>query len=114
MNIVQMLIIIFAVYAIVKVVLRLRDKSLSPVESFLWAILWVGVIFAAIFPNTLIELSNDLGLGKTLNMLVYLSILLLFYLVFRLYSALDKLDHRFNTLVKELSIERTIKRKKSK
>ena len=112
MLVIQILLGIFAIFVMIKVIQGLRNKTMGIIESVFWTGLWIIMLIIAIFPR-IIDFSRFVGIQNAINFLTYTSILVLFYLVFRLYGALDKQEQKFNTLLKELTIERALREGKS-
>lgn len=114
-TIIQILIIIFALFAWSRAFLRLRGKNISIGEFSFWSLIWVTVIIVDIFPVLIGGLSGFVGIGRGVDLAVYISILLLFYLVFRVYVSLDAQKNDITKLVREIAIrEAKIKELKKK
>ena len=113
---IQIIIVIFAIFALTRAILRIKKKDIRPMEFVFWSMLWIAVIIAVFFPGLVSIVANFLGISTGMGFLVYISILLLFYLVFRIYVKLDYFDQRLSKLIRELSIkeadEKKIGRKK--
>ena len=102
MEIIQILIIIFALFAWSRSLLRWQDKSLNGKELIFWSLVWVAVIVVAIVPQS-VGFLRVLGIGSAFNTLAILSILLLFYLIFRMYVKIDKMEQEITLLVREIA-----------
>jgi len=108
---IQIIAIIFALFAISRVILRVRDKKLTINEFIFWCIIWAALILLAIFPWITVQLSGFLGFKRGLDLLIYISIAVLFYLVFRIYVKTEEQEQRITTLVRELAIKKKNKKK---
>jgi len=69
----------------------------------------VGVV--VILPQTASFLANLLGVGRGADLVIYLSILVLFYIVFRIFIRLDRLDREITKIVRELALQKKDKNK---
>jgi len=107
MELIQILIILFALFAFSRAVLRLRGEEITTKEFFLWSIVWIAVIVVAALPSTAVFVSSALGIGRAVDLLLYASIILLFYLMFRLYVKAEKLEHAITTMTREFAIKKT-------
>jgi hypothetical protein len=58
-----------------------------------------------IFPDTTSLLAHLLGIGRGVDLIVYLSLLISFYLIFRLYVALARLEQAITALVRAIALE---------
>jgi len=100
---IQIIAIIFSLFAISRVFLRYRDKKLTINKFVFWGIIWAALIILTLFPNLTSPISDVLGFGRGLDLLIYLSIALLFYMVFRMYVKIDEQEQRITKLVRELA-----------
>jgi hypothetical protein len=110
-TLVQVAIIIFAIFAWSRAMLRMRDKHISLGEFSFWSLIWIAVIFVALFPFVITRISWALGIERGVDLAIYVSIILLFYLMFRLYVGLDNQNKEITKLVREISIK-DVKKKK--
>ena len=84
MMFIQWLIVIFALFALSRTFLRFYDKKLDIKGMLFWALLWIAVIVVAIIPQTTNIFARMTGVGRGVDFVTYVSIIVLFYLVFRL------------------------------
>ncbi len=112
-TIIQVLIVLFVLFAWSRAFLRLRGKDISIGEFSFWSLIWVAVLMVALFPNLLSAVSKIAGIDRGMDLAVYVSILLLFYLIFRMYVGLDTQKNEITKLVREIAI-RDAKIKESK
>jgi small membrane protein len=101
MEIIQIVIIIFALFAWSRSMLRWKDKSLNLKELSFWSLVWLLVIVVAVLPQS-VGFLRLFG-ASAFNVLVMLSILMLFYLIFRMYVKIDKLEQEITVLVREIA-----------
>ena len=113
-TIIQVLIVVFALFALTRAILRLRDKSINNAEFFFWALIWVIVIVVALIPGILLGAANFLGIANGTSLIVYLSILLLFYLMFRVYVKIEGMDNKITNLVRNIGISEADKKKRKR
>src|SRR3989338_5966610 len=104
-TVVQIIGVLFALFAWSRAFLRYKEKSLSTSFFFLWSLIWASVIIVAISPSLIGGLGEVTGIGRSVDVLVYLSIILLFYLMFRLYIKLDSQNQKITQLVREVAID---------
>ena len=108
----QILIIAFAVFAISRAFLRLKDNKITIKEFVFWSIIWVALVVFALIPRIIEPLSGIFGLERGADVLIYLSIIILFYLMFRLYVKLESVEQSITRLVREVAIKKEQKKKK--
>ena len=82
MSPIQIIVILFSLFAISRVILRFKDRSVTLQSLFFWVILWMATVLFVMLPRTASILTNFFGVGRGADLLIYLSIILLFYLIF--------------------------------
>ncbi len=100
----QIIGVIFSIFAWSRVVLRFKDKNISIFELAFWSLVWGGVIIIALFPGVFTQISFFFGIGRGVDILLYVGMIVLFYLLFRLYVKLDTQQKEITKLVRELAI----------
>ncbi len=99
----NLIVLVFGAFAISRVFLRFRGKELSLAGAIFWSFIWFTIFIVAIFPSSSVELAKIIGIGRGADSAFFISILLLFYLIFRLYIKLDKIDKDLTKLSIEIS-----------
>jgi hypothetical protein len=103
MEIIQIIMIVFALFAYSRSVLRSRSKEITSSEFAFWSVIWIAIIIVALIPGITGWLSAPLGIGRGVDIIVYLGIVGLFYLVFRLYVKMEKYRQEITKLVREMA-----------
>lgn len=96
-----MFVLLFIIFALSRVLLRFNNKEISFKEMFFWLLIWSTVLTVVIFPEITTDLAFFIGIGRGVDSAFFISILLLFYLIFRLYVKIDNVDKD----ITELSIK---------
>jgi len=112
MEIIQILIAIFALFALSRAVLRFKDNKLTINELVFWILVWIGVIIVSFLPSITGLLSSFLGIGRGIDVMVYVSIIVLFYLIFRLYVKLEGIEKEITLVVRKLVLNPKEKKKR--
>ncbi|WP_455644758.1 DUF2304 family protein [Methanosphaera sp.] len=102
----QILIIIAIIIATIFVSKRFYDDVLSVGLYCTWLIIGILVILAALFPQISINIALITGLGRGLDALYIIAILMLFYISFKLFNRIEDQKKRINELVSELAIQK--------
>lgn len=90
--------IIFVIFAISRVYLRFKDKSLTGISLISWLILWIGVLVMILHPQFSDIAASFLGVQRGTDIAFLVAIIILFYLVFRLYTKVDSVDQNLTRL----------------
>jgi len=109
MIIVQILLAAFLFFALSRVFLRLRDHKIKSAEFGFWGLLFGSAIFGVIFPSETTNLARLLGIGRGVDLIVYASIVTLFYLMFRAYVLMEDIRHEITELVRKIALEKKSK-----
>lgn len=110
----QIFVLAFAIFALSRVILRLREGQISLLETSFWFIIWVGISSLVFFPKPAVFISDILGIGRAADLMVYLAVISLFYLVFRIYVKIVTMDHKMTQLVREIAIQKEENKNKKK
>ncbi|MDR3558799.1 MAG: DUF2304 family protein [Candidatus Pacebacteria bacterium] len=105
LTILGVLILIFGAFAISRAALRFRGREISLANAIFWITIWIVIMIAILFPDTTVELARVIGIGRGTDSAFLISILLLFYLVFRIYVKMDNVDKDVTELSKKISQE---------
>jgi hypothetical protein len=103
-DVVTILGILFSLFALSRVFLRLREGRISRGMVIVWTIAWVTVILFLIFPEKFEVISQAVGIGRPLDFIFIVSILVAYYLTFRVYVYLEELRGDLAKIVRELAI----------
>ena len=103
---IQVIAIIVALFAVSRAFLRLKEHKISIPAFIFWAIVWIAVVVVAFIPNVTSYVSDFFGIGRGIDFVVYLSILLLFYLIFRIYVKIESLNGSITKLTRAIAINK--------
>ena len=79
MQAIQIVLTIFAAFAVSRVLIRYRRGGMRLLHLGLWLIFWAAVIVVSVHPTTTDRLAILLGVGRGVDTAMYLSLLLIFY-----------------------------------
>ena len=106
MELIQILVIVFALFALSRAVLRLKGNEIRLKEFLLWSFVWVVAIVITALPSTAIFVSRLFGVGRAVDLIMYIGLIVNFYLMFRLYVKAEKMEHAITILTRENAISR--------
>ncbi len=95
---------IFLVIATLKAWNKYREHTFSLMESVLWTLLWlaIGIVFWQ--PEITSRLALFFGIGRGADLIVYIAIVVIVYLLFRLFVHIDKMDRQITKLVRTIAL----------
>jgi small membrane protein len=109
MTLFQILILIIISIIIYKAAKRFYKKEISAVLFILWTLFWLVVATINLFPSIISKAAEFFGIGRGVDLLIYLSIIILVYVNFKQYLRLNKIERNFYELIRRISIEKAKK-----
>ncbi len=104
---IQIFLSLFIIFALVKVGGRFKEREISHGSLFFWCVFWLVVAVVVWRPQFATETANLLGVGRGADLVLYISVAVLFYLVFRLTVKLEKIDRNITQIVRKSAIKNT-------
>ncbi len=102
---IQLLISLFAVFALIKVFSRYRQSDIAPPLFVFWLFFWLAVLVIVWQPDLSTQLANRLGVGRGADLVTYFSLAALFYLMFRLTVRLERMEKNITKIVRRLALK---------
>ena len=102
---IQILVTGLAAFAIGRTFARFRRSEAGRAEFFLWVLFWIAAIVFVWNPSVTNTLASLLGVGRGADAIFYVSLILLFSVVFKLYGRIETLEHKLSELVKAIALK---------
>ncbi|MBI4149877.1 DUF2304 family protein [Candidatus Woesearchaeota archaeon] len=106
MDILLIIVVLFVLFAWSRALLRYRDHAISLGEFIFWTFIWGAVIALTTFRTRLSFVADIAGLKRPVDVLIYFSIVLLFYLLFRLYVKMESVEQNMTKVIREIAHQR--------
>lgn len=103
---IQIVAIVVAVIHIARLLSLWKGRKIPGKTALLWFLIWFAVLFVVFFTPVIDALSRPIGVGRGIDMVVYISVLMLFYFIFQLNMKIDKLEREITKLVREISYQK--------
>ncbi len=100
----QILFVIFSLLAIAAVVRRRREGALGPKGLIFWTLFWIAVVVVVIWPETASMLAARFGIGRGSDFVLYVSIAIIFFLLFRLNVKIEGMNRDITKIVRTESL----------
>lgn len=85
----------------------LKDRA-QLFKLLFWGVFWgIALIFIWLPTNTIDKVGQLFGVGRGIDVLVYLSIIFLFYYIFKQSEKINKLEKEITKLVRRLAKDET-------
>lgn len=112
MEIYQILVIIFAVFALSRVMLQRKARNFSFNEFLFWAGIWIFLIIVSFSQPALQIIADFIGISRGVDLLIYGGITILFYMLYRIYAKVDRQQQEITKLVSEIAVKNAKDKKK--
>jgi hypothetical protein len=94
-------------FILVKTIVNLRrEKLIDKTFYWLWIGFWLIVLFLIHFTGILSSLAHLLGIGRGVDLAVYTSIILIFYLLFMFFKRLNKIEKEITKIVRDIAMKK--------
>ena len=102
---IQIFFSLFLLFALSRVILQVKSAKISPGWFLFWSALFIFALVGVIEPKLTSYIANFLGIGRGADVVLYTSIALLFYLIFRLSIALEETRREITKLVRKITLD---------
>jgi len=103
---IQIAALIVAVIHLARIISLWRGSKIPTKAAIFWFFVWFAVLIIVFFTPAIDALSKPIGVGRGIDLVVYIAILGLFYVVFQLYMKIDKLEREITKLVREIALKK--------
>jgi len=105
MTAIQIVLVAFSVFALSRALLRFRKGGLPVIHLFTWLVFWAGVIVAVVRPATTSAVAAWVRVGRGTDLVMYLSVVALFYLLFRMFGKIEELERQITRVVRAAALK---------
>jgi hypothetical protein len=109
---IQILLSLFLLFAISRAFLRFKERTIGLGQFLFWCGLWLLAIFTIFNPDATNYWAQLLGIGRGADVVLYASVIALFYLVFRLHVFIEDIHSEITHLVREVALFQEEKNRK--
>ncbi len=67
----------------------------------LWSLLWIAGAVLVLWPGVSSRLAAAVGVGRGVDLVVYIAILAIFYLLFRIIVRIERIEHSITDIVRK-------------
>jgi len=113
MSIIKVIIIVFILFVLWRTFIRFRKNDITSRELILWAVFWLLMAVVTLMPQRTDLVAQWLGVERGADLLVYLSIIVLFFVVFRIIVKLEKIDRDITMIVRNTALDQEDKKTKN-
>jgi len=100
MNPIQIILVAFFVFAAWRAIARGRRAQSSAWKVVLWLVIWAAAIAIVLQPEVTVAFARLVGVTRGVDVPIYASIALLFYLVFRAFAHIEDVERQLTHVVR--------------
>ena len=101
----QTLFSLFALFAIISVLGKKRSGLLSTGGTVFWILFWLLAVVFVWWPSSTVILANFFGIGRGSDLVLYVSLAVVFFILFRLSVKIEGLNRDITKVVREKSLK---------
>lgn len=101
----QILLSTLIIFVITRTFIAYKKGSLSGGFTFLWIIFWLGGLFLIWQQQLAIEIAHRLGISRGVDLVIYVSLIIIFYLIYRLMVWMNEIDRKITELVRKIALK---------
>jgi small membrane protein len=104
MLVIQILLIVFFMFALVKVASRWRAGYLSTGGFIGWSLFWVASAIVVLSPDSTFYLAKLVGVGRGADLVVYAALVIIFFIIFKLMIKIEMLNKDITKLTRKIAL----------
>lgn len=81
-----------------------RKKELKASKFAFYFLFWLSVLLAIIFPEETNKIAHFFNITRGADFFIYISIIVIFYLLFRIYQRLENIEMNITKIVREIAL----------
>jgi hypothetical protein len=108
---IQWFLILFAGFAVARTFGQFRRGRLPRRSFFFWLFFWVVFATVVFLPWTTEAIARAVGVGRGVDLAIYVSLAVLFYISFRLFVKIEDLEREITKMVRQEALEKLTQKK---
>lgn len=106
---IQYLLSFLILLIIYRVVIKWRQGILTSRDVIFWIGFWFVVGIIILIPETTSFMAELVGVGRGADLVVYLSIVLIFYIIFQMTIKIEKIERNITKVVRTVAMKDEVK-----
>jgi hypothetical protein len=101
---IQIVATVISLFVLGRALQKLKTKTIKFSIFFAWFLFWALVIAFVWQPGLTDRIAGFLRVGRGADVISYLSLILIFYLIFKIFMKLERIDQDITVLVRSMAI----------
>lgn len=100
----QILLLFLCLLGFLLVIVIYKQKKVGGLAFLFWLLLWIVAALVVKFPDSTMVIAKYVGIGRGSDFVLYLSVILILYLLFRIHVRLEKVDREITQIVRTFAL----------
>jgi len=109
MTLIQFLVVGLTLLLFSKTFSDFKKKKITPRIFIFWEGIWLAMAIIAILPQVTTPLAKISGLERGIDIVVYFSIVFIFFILFKIIAALGEINYKITQIVRHLALKNSEK-----
>lgn len=102
--------VFFIILVLSHVLWQYRRRSIAVSAAVLWAFVWIAAGVLVLWPDISSRLAAVVGIGRGVDLVVYVAILAVFYLLFRIVVRIERIERSITDIVRKDALDKREKK----
>lgn len=102
---IQIILLVFFLFAWSRVLKNYRLGEIKLKELIIWSVFWLVAGVVVIVPNSTNTIAKFVGIGRGADLVVYASLALIFYILFRIFYRLETIEKNITKITREIALK---------
>ncbi|MDD3284507.1 MAG: DUF2304 family protein [Patescibacteria group bacterium] len=102
----RIIITIFILSTLIKLFQTKKSGKISTLNFLLWSILWISVGIVFYKPELSTQFAKTLGIGRGADLMIYASIIVIFYLIFKILAKFERINADITKITRSIAISK--------
>lgn len=107
LNIFQIIFILFSLGIFRIIFTKWKQGALTIRGLIFWLLFWIAADIVVLFPDFTLLLANYVGIGRGTDLVVYMSLAIMFYVIFRLHVKIESMGRDITKVVRDRALKDT-------
>ncbi|MBL7053801.1 DUF2304 domain-containing protein [Patescibacteria group bacterium] len=108
MILIQAFLILFILFIVFKLINKLKNNQIKITAFLGWLVFWILSLVIIIYPESSSYFARILGVGRGVDLIIYLAIILLFYFIFYITIRLRVIEQQITEIVRKISLMKPV------
>ena len=105
MIIIQIILSLFIIFVVSAIIFKYKRKEITVREFIFWLFFWALALAAVVSPQSTDKIAEIVGVVRGADLLVYISIFILIFIIFKVFVKLEKIERNITKIVRKIALD---------